>query len=105
MTPVTTIDTSSIHAFEDMMVELKQRNILLVFANCGNRVARTMEFAGFQQHIGAEWFLPETHLAVKYCIRHVAKIKKSKREAMEKTEEVVAFADTEASLDKADEKV
>jgi sulfate transporter 4 len=76
MTPVTTIDSSSIHALQDMLIELAQRDIQLVFANCGNRIVRTMQFAGFQQHVGAEWFLPETHLAVKYCIRHVAKIKK-----------------------------
>jgi sulfate transporter 4 len=76
MTPVTTIDSSSIHALEDMLIELAQRDIHLVFANCGNRIARTMEFAGFQEHVGKEWFLPETHLAVKYCIRHVGKTKK-----------------------------
>lgn len=100
MTSVTTIDSSSIEEFEEMAGELKQRGILLAFANCGNRIKRTMEAAEFQEHIGAEWFLPETHLAVKYCVRHMAK-----PEAPEKTDVPVAFEKTEAELDNTDEKV
>ena len=75
MTPVTTIDSSAIHALEDMLAELKNSDVKVAFANCGNRIRRTMQFAGFQDHVGKEWFLPETHLAVKYCVRDVANIK------------------------------
>jgi len=100
MTSVTTMDSSSIHEFEDMLKELKQRGILVAFANCGNRIARTMDSAEFQEHIGDEWFLPETHLAVKYCVWHMAKPK-----VLEKADSPISFEKTEEELDSADEKV
>jgi len=70
MTPVVTIDATAIHAMEDSHDMWKKKGVQLVFANCGTRVWRTMDFAHFQEKIGEEWFLPEVHLAVKYCVKH-----------------------------------
>lgn len=71
MTPVVTIDSSAIHALEDMNTMWTGRGVQLCFANTGNRVMRTMDFAHFQEkHIARKWFLPEVHLAVKFCIKH-----------------------------------
>jgi len=72
MTPVITVDASAIHALEDMNDMFKKRGVRMCFANCNTRVFRTMSFAHFQEHIGNGWFLPEVHLAVKFCIKHQA---------------------------------
>jgi len=100
MTSVTTIDSSSIHEFEDMLKELKQRGIHVAFANCGNRVGRTMKSAEFQEHVGEEWFLPEAHVAVKFCVWHT-----SQPQALETADPPIPFEKTEGELDNADEKV
>jgi sulfate transporter 4 len=71
MTPVVTIDSSAIHALEDMNKAWQKKGVQMCFANCGTRVMRTLGFAHFQEHhIGRQWFLPEVHLAVKYCVKH-----------------------------------
>lgn len=69
MTPVVTVDASAIHALEDMNASWKSKDVQICFANVGTRANRTMDFAHFHEHHGPEWFLPEVHLAVKFCIK------------------------------------
>jgi sulfate transporter 4 len=74
MTPVVTVDSTAIHALEDLHKEWGARGVRVCFANVGTRAARTMGFAHSAEKIGTKWFHPEVHLAVKFCVKHHAAI-------------------------------
>lgn len=69
MTPVITIDSSSIHALEDMNTTLRSMGIQLGFAQIGNRVHKVFELAKFTEHIGESWFHRTVNDAVVHCIK------------------------------------
>ncbi|KAG0453987.1 hypothetical protein HPP92_025291 [Vanilla planifolia] len=54
MSPVTDIDTSGIHAFEEMYKKLKKRDVQLVLANPGSLVMEKLHASNFTEQIGHE---------------------------------------------------
>merc|ERR1712173_131 len=66
----TSVDTSAMHALEDVHKDLLKRNIRLVFAQVGNRAWKTMQLDGFVDKIGDEWFHDSCHDAVQHCLAY-----------------------------------
>jgi len=64
----TSVDTSAIHALEEVQRNLLKKGIRLVFAQVGNRVWKTFHSSGFVEEIGAEWFHDSCHDAVQHCL-------------------------------------
>jgi len=64
----TSMDTSAIHALEDVNRDLRKQGIRLVFAQVGNRVWKTLCLSGFTEKIGPEWFHDSCHDAVQHCL-------------------------------------
>ncbi|EPS65934.1 hypothetical protein M569_08843, partial [Genlisea aurea] len=54
MSPVTDVDTSGIHALDDLYRTLQKRNVQLVLANPGSTVLDKLYKSGFADTIGAE---------------------------------------------------
>ncbi|PHT51799.1 High affinity sulfate transporter 1 [Capsicum baccatum] len=54
MSPVTDIDTSGIHALEDLLKSLQKRNVELVLANPGPLVIDKLHASGFPDRIGED---------------------------------------------------
>lgn len=65
LTPVHSVDTTSIHAFEELDKALKKRNIQIAFANPGSSVLRKFENGGLVNLVGQEWFFLAVGEAVK----------------------------------------
>ncbi|KAJ1699581.1 hypothetical protein LUZ63_008093 [Rhynchospora breviuscula] len=68
MSPVTDIDTSGIHAFEELLRTLKRRGIQLILANPGPVVIDKLSLADFTEHIGHENIFLTVGEAVKACL-------------------------------------
>jgi len=66
----TSVDTSAIHALEDIHNTLHKRGIRLCFAQVGNRTWRTMNRCGFVDEVGQTWFHDSCHDAVQHCLSH-----------------------------------
>jgi len=66
----TSIDSSAIHALEEIVQDLKNLGKQVAFAQIGNRVWKTMETAQFAAHVGEEWFHETCHDAVQHCLAH-----------------------------------
>jgi len=64
----TSVDTSAIHALEEIHEDLEKRGIILCFAQVGNRTWRTMNRCGFVKEIGPTWFHDSCHDAVQHCL-------------------------------------
>ncbi|CAM6093612.1 unnamed protein product [Calypogeia fissa] len=64
LTPVQNVDTTSIHAFEELNNALKKRNIQITFANPGSGVIEKFENGGLVNLIGQEWFFVSVGEAV-----------------------------------------
>lgn len=69
MSPVTNIDTTGIHSFQDLQRTLKKREIQLAFANPGTGVIQKLNDAGFVDALGQEWFFLTVGEAVQVCSR------------------------------------
>ncbi|KAM3216590.1 sulfate transporter 1.3 isoform X1 [Capsicum annuum] len=54
MSPVTDIDTSGIHALEDLLKSLQKRNVELVLANPGTLVIDKLHASGFPDRMGED---------------------------------------------------
>jgi len=70
MTAVISIDSTAVHAIEDVVRDFRNRGIQVAFAMVGNRVDKTMRKAKLKSFIGENWFFPTVNDAVEYCIRH-----------------------------------
>ncbi|KAJ3700086.1 hypothetical protein LUZ61_003791 [Rhynchospora tenuis] len=68
MSPVTDIDTSGIHALEELLRTLKRRGIQLILANPGPVVIDKLSLADFTEHIGHENIFLTVGEAVKSCL-------------------------------------
>lgn len=66
----TSVDTSAIHALEDVHKGLAKKGVKLVFAQVGNRVWKTFHRSGFVHEIGEEWFHDSCHDAVQHCLAY-----------------------------------
>jgi len=66
----TSLDTSALHALEQLQQDLERHSLKLCFAQVGNRVWKTMEKGGFVEHIGETWFHETCHDAVQHCLAH-----------------------------------
>jgi len=64
----TSVDTSAIHALEEINEDLHKRGVRLCFAQVGNRTWRTMNRCGFVKEIGPTWFHDSCHDAVQHCL-------------------------------------
>lgn len=64
----TSLDSSAIHAIEEICADLRKKGLQVAFAQVGNRVWRTMETSGFVKHIGEKWFHETCHDAVQHCL-------------------------------------
>lgn len=71
MSPVTNIDTTGIHAFEDLLRNLKERGIQLAFANPGTGVIQKLNEAAFVDMLGQQWFFLTVGEAVQVCSRRL----------------------------------
>lgn len=69
MSPVTNIDTTGIHAFEDLHRALQKKHIQLAVANPGTGVIQKLNDAGFMDLLGQEWFFLTVGEAVQVCSR------------------------------------
>lgn len=69
MSPVTNIDTTGIHSFEDLLRTLRKREIQLAFANPGTGVIQKLNEAGFVDVLGQQWFFLTVGEAVQVCSR------------------------------------
>ncbi|KAI5056547.1 hypothetical protein GOP47_0028365 [Adiantum capillus-veneris] len=69
MSPVTNIDTTGIHSFEDLLRTLRKREIQLAFANPGTGVIQKLNDAGFVHSLGHEWFFLTVGEAIQVCSR------------------------------------
>ncbi|KAK7282788.1 hypothetical protein RIF29_11847 [Crotalaria pallida] len=67
MSPVTDIDTSGIHAFEELYKSLKKRNIELVLANPGPIVIDKLYASSFADLVGEDKIFLTVADAVAYC--------------------------------------
>merc|ERR1719309_6391 len=70
MTPVVSIDSTAAHIIEDIVNDLRGRDIQTAFAMVGNRVERTLRKAKLLELIGDQWFFPTVNEAVAGCLRH-----------------------------------
>lgn len=69
MSPVTNIDTTGIHSFEDLLKTSRKRDIQMAFANPGTGVIQKLNDAGFVDVVGQEWFFLTVGEAVQVCSR------------------------------------
>ncbi|KAL2607959.1 hypothetical protein R1flu_026532 [Riccia fluitans] len=67
MAPVMSIDTSGIHAFEELYATLKKRGIQLGISNPVGRVITSFRDGGFVEVLGQEWFFLSVSEAVQVC--------------------------------------
>jgi len=82
MTPVVTIDSTSVHVIHDLVDDFHGRGIQIAFCMVGNRVEKTMRKAKLKEVIGSHWFFPTVNEAVQYCLRH----QYTKRQMMNKVD-------------------
>lgn len=68
LSPVTSVDSSAIHAFKDIMSEYKERGIQMVFSNPNSDVLSTMRTSGLIHGGNAEWVFVRTADAVRACV-------------------------------------
>lgn len=97
MTPVVTIDSTAVHALEDIVRDFRSREIQTAFCMVGNRVEKTMSRANLKKIIGDQWFFPTVHDAVIFCLKHQqAKRKRTseRKELASSTEDVVLDVDS-----------
>lgn len=67
MSPVTDIDTSGIHALEELYKSLQKRDVQLVLANPGPVVIDKLHSSGFANLIGEDWIFLTVAEAVSSC--------------------------------------
>ncbi|KAK4357790.1 hypothetical protein RND71_023400 [Anisodus tanguticus] len=67
MSPVTDVDTSGIHALEDLFKSLQKRNVELVLANPGQMVLDKLHASGFPDMIGEDKIFLTVADAVMTC--------------------------------------
>ena len=67
LTPVSHMDSSGAHFFEEQMAELKSRNIQLLLSNPSPRVVRMLDRSGVTGKLGRENIFVRVHDAVTYC--------------------------------------
>merc|ERR1711907_261350 len=65
LTPVTSVDSSAIHAFKDIMAEYKERGIQMAFSNPNSDVLSTMHSSGLIDDSNAQWVFVRTADAVR----------------------------------------
>lgn len=63
--PVNTIDSTAIHALNELVEELRGQDIAFYVAGCKGPVRDAMEKAGFVDHLGEDAFFHEVHAAVR----------------------------------------
>lgn len=68
LAPVTSVDSSAIHAFKEIMAEYKERGIQMVFSNPNSDVLSTMYTSGLIGDSNAEWVFVRTADAVRSCV-------------------------------------
>ncbi|XP_008798427.3 sulfate transporter 1.2-like [Phoenix dactylifera] len=68
MSPVTDIDTSGVHAFEDLHKSLQKRSVQLVLANPGPIVIDKLHLAKFTELIGHDMIFLTVGAAVMTCV-------------------------------------
>ena len=68
LTPVTSIDSSAIHALKDIMGEYNERGIQMVFSNPNSDVLSTMRTTGLIAEKNADWVFVHTADAVRSCV-------------------------------------
>lgn len=69
LTPVHDIDTTGIHAFEELLRMLHENNIQLALSNPSRQVLWRLQTSGFLEEIGSEWLFVSVHEAVRVCER------------------------------------
>lgn len=67
MSPVTSIDSTGLHALKDIVTEYKQRGIGFVLANPNRKVLESLESAGIMDKIGFNHIFLNVHFAVEAC--------------------------------------
>jgi anti-anti-sigma factor len=70
MTPVSSLDSTALHAFRGLLQELRRRRVCLALATVGWHAERTMRAAGLLDELGDEWVHANVHSAVLHCLRH-----------------------------------
>jgi len=68
LSSVTSVDSSAIHAFKDIMHEYKERGIQMVFSNPNSDVLSTMRTSELIHGENAEWIFVRTADAVRACV-------------------------------------
>ncbi|EFJ09638.1 hypothetical protein SELMODRAFT_184503 [Selaginella moellendorffii] len=69
LTPVMSIDTTGIHAFEELLKILRKRGLQLAIANPGSDVMEKLHIAKFLEELGEEWVFLTVGQAVQVCTR------------------------------------
>ncbi|XP_042454635.1 sulfate transporter 1.3-like [Zingiber officinale] len=67
LSPVSDIDTSGIHALEELLVSLKKHDIQLLLSNPGVEVIHKLQSSEFIEHIGRDRIFLTVEDAVKAC--------------------------------------
>jgi MFS superfamily sulfate permease-like transporter len=67
LSPVTSIDSSAVHAFKDIMTEYAERGIQMVFSNPNSDVLSTMRTSALI-HDDTKWVFVRTEDAVRACV-------------------------------------
>jgi anti-anti-sigma regulatory factor len=70
MTPVSSIDSTAMHAIEDMVKDFRRRNIFVAVTSLSSRVQKVMGRSQFDKHLGKEWIFDRVHDAVLKCLHH-----------------------------------
>lgn len=68
LAPVTSVDSSAIHALTEVFAEYRARGIRPALANPNTSVLRTLEDSGLLETIGREWVFVRTAYAVQACV-------------------------------------
>lgn len=64
MRGVPSLDSSAMHALEDLLDMCRERGVQLVISHPNDQPMRTMERAGFVDQVGRENFLPNIDAAI-----------------------------------------
>eukprot|EP00850_Spirogloea_muscicola_P018449 SM000169S02704 [mRNA] locus=s169:77049:81972:- [translate_table: standard] len=67
LTPAQEIDTTGVHAFEELHTHLKRNGVQLALSNPSKSVTRILVNSGFIAELGEEWLFLSVHEGVKVC--------------------------------------
>jgi sulfate transporter 4 len=74
MGAVSNVDSTAVHALEEINDDFSEKGVQLVLVNVNKRVNLIFARAKLTEHVGKEWFFTRVHDAIVYCEHHRASV-------------------------------